>query len=161
MLRCVRKFSCFSINMNIPIDWNKIDNSVKEFGFDGETKEAKVVDVYDGDTCKVVFPVLRKLYKFNCRIQGVDTPEIRTRDKTEKEYGLKVRDKLREKILNQVVDIHCGEFDKYGRLLIDIQCKNENMNISKWLIDNNYAFAYDGGTKKKWGPYLSANNLKN
>ena len=64
MLRCVRKFSCFSINMNIPIDWNKIDNSVKEFGFDGETKEAKVVDVYDGDTCKVVFPVLRKLYKF-------------------------------------------------------------------------------------------------
>lgn len=161
MLRCIRKFSCFNINMNIPIDWDKIDNSVKEFGFDGETKEAKVVDVYDGDTCKVVFPVLRKLYKFNCRIQGVDTPEIRTRDKTEKEYGLKVRDKLREKILNQVVDIHCGKFDKYGRLLIDIQCKNENINISKWLIDNNYAFAYDGGTKKKWGPHLSANNLKN
>ena len=156
MLRCIRKFSCFSINMYIPIDWDKIDNSVKEFGFDGETKEAKVVDVYDGDTCKVVFPVLRKLYKFNCRIQGVDTPEIRTRDKTEKEYGLKVRDQLREKILNKVVDIHCGEFDKYGRLLIDIQCKNENINISKWLIDNNYAFAYDGGTKKKWAPYLEA-----
>jgi len=142
--------------MNIPIDWDKIDNSVKEFGFDGETKEAKVVDVYDGDTCKVVFPVLRKLYKFNCRIQGVDTPEIRTRDLAEKEFGKKVRDELRKKILNKVVTIHCGEFDKYGRLLIDIQCKNENQNISKWLIDNNYAFAYDGGTKKKWGPYLAA-----
>ncbi len=156
MLRCIRKFSCFSINMNIPIDWDKIDNSVKEFGFDGETKEAKVVDVYDGDTCKVVFPVLRKLYKFNCRIQGVDTPEIRTRDLAEKEFGKKVRDELRKKILNKVVAIHCGEFDKYGRLLIDIQCKNENQNISKWLIDNDYAFAYDGGTKKKWGPYLAA-----
>jgi micrococcal nuclease len=156
MLRCVRKFSCFNINMNIPIDWDKIDNSVKEFGFDGETKEAKVVDVYDGDTCKVVFPVLRKLYKFNCRIQGIDTPEIRTRDLAEKEFGKKVRDELRKKILNKVVDIQCGEFDKYGRLLIDIQCKNENLNISKWLIDKDYAFAYDGGTKKKWGPYLSA-----
>ena len=155
MLRCIRKFSCFNINMNIPIDWDKIDNSVKEFGFDGETKEAKVVDVYDGDTCKVVFPVLRKLYKFNCRIQGVDTPEIRTRDLAEKEFGKKVRDELRKKILNKVVAIHCGEFDKYGRLLIDIQCKNENQNISKWLIDNDYAFAYDGGTKKKWGPYLA------
>ena len=66
MLRCVRKFSCVNINMNIPIDWDKIDNTVKEFGFDGETKEAKVVSVYDGDTIKVVFPVLRKLYKFNC-----------------------------------------------------------------------------------------------
>lgn len=156
MLRCIRKFSCYNINMNIPIDWDKIDDNVKEFGFDGETKEAKVVSVYDGDTVKVVFPVLRKIYKFNCRINGVDTPEIRTRDKDEKEYGLKVRDELRKKILNKVVDIHCGDFDKYGRLLIDIQCKNDKENISQWLVKNNYAFAYDGGTKKHWGPYLQA-----
>lgn len=156
MLRCVRKFSCYNINMNIPIDWNKIDSSVKEFGFYGEQKEAKVVSVYDGDTVKVVFPVLRKLYKFNCRLQGVDTPEIRTRDKKEKEYGLKVRDLLREKILNEVVTIHCGNFDKYGRLLIDIQCKNDKEKISEWLINNKYAFVYNGGTKKKWGPYLAA-----
>ena len=156
MLRCIRKFSCYHINMNIPIDWDKIDDTVKEFGFDGETKEAKVVSVYDGDTCKVVFPVLRKLYKFNCRIKGVDTPEIRTRDLAEKEFGKKVRDELRKKILNKVVTIQCGEFDKYGRLLIDLKCKNDTETISDWLVNNNYAFAYDGGTKKKWGPYLAA-----
>ena len=57
MLRCFRKFSCYNINMNIPIDWDKIDATVKEFGFDGESKEAKIVSVYDGDTVKVVFPV--------------------------------------------------------------------------------------------------------
>ena len=142
--------------MNIPIDWDKIDNTVKEFGFDGEEKEAKVVSVYDGDTCKVVFPVLRKLYKFNCRIQGVDTPEIRTRDLAEKEFGKKVRDELHKKILNQVVTIYCGDFDKYGRLLIDLKCKNDKETISDWLVNNNYAFTYDGGTKKKWGPYLAA-----
>ena len=147
--------------MDIPIHWDLIDDSVAEFGFKGDTKQAKVVNVYDGDTCKVVFPVLRKLYKFNCRIQGVDTPEIRTRDKKEKEYGLKVRDELRKKILNQVVTIHCDEFDKYGRLLIDIQCKNEEKKISQWLIDNNFAFSYDGGTKKKWGPYLETINNHN
>ena len=161
MLRCIRKFSCYNINMDIPIHWDLIDDSVAEFGFKGDTKQAKVVNVYDGDTCKVVFPVLRKLYKFNCRIQGVDTPEIRTRDKKEKEYGLKVRDELRKKILNQVVTIHCDEFDKYGRLLIDIQCKNEEKKISQWLIDNNFAFSYDGGTKKKWGPYLETINNHN
>ena len=155
MLRCFRKFSCYNINMNIPIDWDKIDATVKEFGFDGESKEAKIVSVYDGDTVKVVFPVLRKLYKFNCRIIGIDTPEIRTRDLEEKKFGKQVRDLLREKILNKVVTIHCGDFDKYGRLLIDIQCKNETKKISGWLINNNYAFAYDGGTKKKWGPYLT------
>ena len=72
MLRCFRKFSCYNINMNIPIDWDKIDATVKEFGFDGESKEAKIVSVYDGDTVKVVFPVLRKLHKFNCRIIASD-----------------------------------------------------------------------------------------
>ena len=158
--RLCRRFSCYNINMNIPINWDQVDDKVKEFGFDGEIKEAKVVSVYDGDTCKVVFPVLRKLYKFNCRIQGVDTPEIRTRDKKEKEYGLQVRDKLREKILNKVVWVECGDFDKYGRLLIDI--KNpllDSEKISEWLIKNNYAFKYDGGTKKDWGEYLKKNKL--
>ena len=51
--------------MDIPINWDSIDSSVKQFGFEGETKIAKVVSVYDGDTIKVVFPVVRKLYKFN------------------------------------------------------------------------------------------------
>jgi micrococcal nuclease len=140
--------------MDIPINWDLIDSSVKQFGFDGEVKIAKVVSVYDGDTIKVVFPFLRKLYKFNCRIMGVDTPEIRTRDKKEKEYGIKVRDELRKKILNKVVKLKCGEFDKYGRLLVDIELSEEE-TIKNWLINNNYAFAYDGGTKKKWKVYLN------
>ena len=93
------------------------------------------------------------MYKFNCRILGVDTPEIRTRDKNEKEYGLKVRDELRKKILNKVVTLKCGEFDKYGRLLVDIKLSDEE--TKDWLINNNYAFAYDGGTKKKWKVYLN------
>ena len=67
--------------MDIPIFWDSVNDDVKEFSFIGETKEAKVVNVYDGDTIKVVFSVLGKLYKFNSRIQHVDTPEIRTRNK--------------------------------------------------------------------------------
>ena len=96
-----------------------------------------------------------KLYKFNCRIQHVDTPEIRTRDKKEKEYGLKVRDEMRKKIMNSVVTIICDDFDKYGRLLIDIDIEDEL--ISDWLIKNDYAFRYDGGTKKSWSEYLEDN----
>ena len=138
--------------MNIPIDWNLVDSDVKEFSFKGQKKQAKVVSVYDGDTIKVVFEMLGKLYKFNCRIQHVDTPEIRTRDKKEKEYGLKVRDELRKKIMNSVVTIVCDDFDKYGRLLVDIDIDGEL--ISEWLIKNDYAFRYDGGTKKSWSEYL-------
>jgi len=154
---CKRTFSCYNVNMDIPIDWNVIDKNVKQFSFDGETKVAKIVSVYDGDTVKVVFPVLRKLFKFNCRISGVDTPEIRTRNKEEKKYGLFVRDKLREKILNKVVTIKCGDFDKYGRLLIDIKERGAltDETVSEWLVKNNYAFEYDGGTKQDWSVYLN------
>ena len=138
--------------MEIPIDWKFVDKSTKEFSFKGEKKKAKIVSVYDGDTIKVVFAVLGKLYKFNSRIQHVDTPEIRTRNKKEKEYGLKVRDELRKKIMNSVVTIVCDDFDKYGRLLVDIDIDGEL--ISEWLIKNDYAFRYDGGTKKSWSEYL-------
>jgi len=138
---------------NKEIDWQTITDDTKLFSFENEQIQAKVVSVYDGDTVKCVFPSNGKMYKWNCRLTGVDTPELRTLCKVEKKFGYEVRDYLREKILNKVVTLHCGDFDKYGRLLVTI-----NMMIvwlNQWLIDNNYAFSYDGGTKKKWSDFLS------
>ena len=154
-----KRLWCFNIcvnnRMNIPLDWDKITDGVPEFSLKDTTKQAKVVSVYDGDTVKIVFPLQEKLYKWNCRLAGVDTPELRTRNKLEKAHGYLVRDKLREKILNKVVTVKCFEFDKYGRLLISIYCDDDNVSVNKWLIDNDYAFKYDGGTKKDWGEYLA------
>ena len=142
------------------INWDLVDNKIKTFSLEGEIKKGKCVNVYDGDTIKVVFPIHDKLYRWNCRLSGVDTPEIRTKNKEEKKMGYKVRDKLREKILNKMIYVKCGEFDKYGRLLAEIYLENEyqvggssmetNTSINKWLINNKYAFKYDGGKKKGW-----------
>jgi len=99
-----------------------------------------------------IFPLNGVLYKWNCRLSGVDTPEIRTRNEREKKYGYIVRDKLREQILDQVVNVECGELDKYGRLLVTVYKGEQDMN--RWLIDNDYAFAYDGGTKRSWEDFL-------
>lgn len=115
---------------------------------DGKVLEAKVISVYDGDSIKVIFPLNGVLYRWSCRLNGVDTPEIRTRNLKEKEMGYKVRDFLREKILNKVVTLNCGELDKYGRLLVDINYESENIN--EWLIKNGYAYEYNGGRKKSW-----------
>ena len=153
MFKCVKIFSCFN-RMEIEPNWDDITEKVPEFSLKNEVKKAKVVSVYDGDTIRVVFPILNKLYKWNCRITGVDTPELRTRDELEKKYGYEVRDKLRDKILDKVVTVKCGDFDKYGRLLIDIYCDNETRRVSNWLIENKYAFAYNGGTKQKWSEFL-------
>ena len=119
-----------------------------EFSFEGDFKEAKVLEVYDGDTITVAFPFGGKMFRWKCRLNGVDTPELRTRNLKEKEFGYKVRDYLREKILGKVVKISCKDFDKYGRLLVEVYDDTESVN--NWLIENEYAFAYDGGTKKKW-----------
>ena len=154
-----RFFSCcFNIsnvnNMEVPIDWTKITDNIQQFSLKGEKKRCKVVSVYDGDTIKVVFPIHNTLYKWNCRINGVDTPELRTKNQLEKKYGYEVRDKLREKILDKVVTINCGDFDKYGRLLVDIFCDGEDKSVNFWLIENKYAFAYDGGKKQEWDDFL-------
>ena len=134
------------------VDWSNATNKTKIFNFEERVCQGKVVDVYDGDTVKIVFPLTDKeperLYRWNCRLINVDTPEIRTRNLKEKEMGLKVRDLLRDKILNKVVTLNCGELDKYGRLLVDINYESENIN--HWLITNGYAYEYNGGRKKSW-----------
>ena len=136
------------------MDWSKIDNTVEAFTLEGVKIPGKVVKVYDGDTVHIVFPVFGKMYKWNCRISRIDTPELRTKNEKEKKYGYMVKDILLKRILNKVVNVECGDFDKYGRLLVEI---NDGENISDWLISNKYAFAYDGGTKQNWEDYLDAN----
>lgn len=86
------------------------------------------------------------MYKWNCRLTGIDTPEIRTSDRLQKKFGYEVRDILRDKILNKIVTLKCQDLDKYGRLLTEIWFDEQNIN--QWLIDSKYAFAYDGGTKQ-------------
>ena len=152
------------------IDWNNIDNKTPFFTLEGQYIVGKCVDVYDGDTVKIVMPLIidgnmtSKLFRWNCRINRVDTPEIRTRNIKEKNYGKLVRDKLREKILNKMIYVKCFDFDKYGRLLAEIymnddynyenidsnNCSELLSNISDWLISNDYAKEYFGGTKTKW-----------
>lgn len=136
-------------------NWDEIKDAPL-FSLEGQEIQAKVVSVYDGDTVKCVFPLKDTLYKWNCRLTGVDTPEIRTRNKVEKKYGYEVRNYLRKKILNKVVTLECGEFDKYGRLLAKIKCTGDKCSVNQWLIDNDYAFEYHGGTKKSWSAYLES-----
>ena len=138
------------------VNWDEVNDSFKELSLENEEKLGKVVSVYDGDTIKIVFPLHDKLYKWNCRLGRVDTPELRTKNELEKKFGYEVRDKLREKILNKLVNVKCGDFDKYGRLLTEIYIENESVN--QWLIDNEYAFEYDGGTKKDWEEFLNKKN---
>ena len=124
-----------------------IDNSVPLFSLNGQIFNAKVVDVYDGDTITCIFKLYGNYYKWKCRISHVDTPEIKTKNTEEKERAIIIRDKLREMLLNKIIVLHCYDYDKYGRLLVELNIPETNTRLHKWLLDNNYAKPYEGGTK--------------
>lgn len=118
------------------------------FSLCGLKRRGVCVGVYDGDTVKCIFPFGGKEYKWNCRLEGIDTPEIRSKDPTEKVIALEARDFLREQILGKEVKIVCGDFDKYGRLLTTI--KLGWTNINELMLNEGHAQLYDGGTKNDW-----------
>lgn len=114
-------------------------------------KAGRVIDVYDGDTITIASYVElngepRKLYKFSCRLNGIDTPEIKGGSPTEKECATIARDALRKLILGKVVTLFNHSKEKYGRVLADIY--HDKIHLSEWMIEKRYAVPYDGGTKK-------------
>lgn len=130
------------------------------FTLDGNQFIAKCIKVYDGDTITIAFKPFDEhedddentycgnIYKYNIRLAGIDTPEIRSSNPDEKKRALEIRDIMREQILDKFVYIKCGKFDKYGRLLGDIYNEEQTVHYNKWLIDEGYAQIYGGGTKK-------------
>ena len=133
---------------------NKIKNK-KIFSYEGLKTCCYVTDIYDGDTCRVVFNHNGEINKWTIRMNGYDTPEIRPSRKLEnreeiKKKAIESRDYLKSLIMNenQLVYLHCGDFDKYGRPLAIIY--KDNININEMLVKDGYAKEYDGGTKDAW-----------
>lgn len=131
---------------------------------------AKVVSVYDGDTITAAINLYsNKYYKFSIRLNGIDTPELRTKNAEEKQAGIVARDYLRLLVLDRIIKLDVGKFDKYGRALAylynedvsdaDIEQERDSpsnqrpKSINYNMITTNHAVAYDGGTKKKFTPH--------
>ena len=111
---------------------------------------ARVYSVYDGDTISIIFDHSDDFVKYNCRILGIDCPEIRAKNKKEKLHAINARNFLREHILEKIINIEIIEFDKYGRLLINAYLPDSGKKISDLLIDNQFAVEYTGGKRGEW-----------
>ncbi len=113
---------------------------------------AKCVYVYDGDTVHIVFkmPGGNECYKWVVRMNGIDTPEMKTKNAAEKKAAVSARDFLKEKILDKIIIVDCLEFDKYGRLLAELFVEDNPVSLSQQMIQYGHAKAYDGGTKEGW-----------
>tara|TARA_B100000427_G_scaffold314256_1_gene307257 strand:- start:3 stop:524 length:522 start_codon:yes stop_codon:yes gene_type:complete len=81
---------------------------------------------------------------------------------------IKIEDDFGKKKIQSIIDLNrklvklkCHEFDKYGRLLaeiiVDVPDEEETSKIkqktaNQILIDESYAYIYDGGTKRIFKP---------
>lgn len=119
----------------------------------------EITKVLDGDTIDVIIDLGFDLYKKErVRIAGVDTPEKRTTNNEEKELGIDATNWLKKELEDAIAgeeDLVIrteleGGFGKYGRLLgwlyLGIDAEK---SLNELMIENGYAWAYDGGTKQK------------
>ena len=114
--------------------------------------------VVDGDTIDVTIDLGFDLFKKErVRVAGVDTPEKRTRDLEEKELGIEATNWLKEKLDGAITGDDdlvirtelIGGMGKYGRLLGWLYIGDSELSLNEIMIEEGYAWAYDGGTKQK------------
>ncbi len=118
----------------------------------------KIDKVLDGDTIDVTIDLGFDLYKKErVRIAGVDTPEKRTRDLEEKALGIDATNWLKAKLTETIKGDEeliirtelKGGVGKYGRLLGWLYIGDAAISLNEQMIEEGYAWAYDGGTKQK------------
>ena len=114
--------------------------------------------VVDGDTIDVTIDLGFELYKKErVRVAGVDTPEKRTRNLEEKELGIHATNWLKKQLEDTIAGDEeliirtelKGGVGKYGRLLGWLYIGDNNISINEQMIDEGYAWSYDGGTQQK------------
>ena len=118
----------------------------------------KINRVVDGDTIDVTIDLGFDLYKKErVRVAGVDTPEKRTKNLEEKALGLDATGWLKAKLEETIKGDEeliirtelKGGVGKYGRLLGWLYIGDASISLNELMIEQGYAWAYDGGTKKK------------
>ena len=120
-----------------------------------------VVDrVVDGDTIDVTIDLGFSVWKkMRVRMEGINTPESRTRDLEEKKRGLAAKDRLKSILEfndNRCILIVSG-VDKYGRALATVLVESLSplnkedsitlIDVNKQLIEEGHAVEYHGGKR--------------
>ena len=118
----------------------------------------EITKVLDGDTIDVLIDLGFDLYKKErVRVAGVDTPEKRTRDLEEKALGIDATNWLKDKLEGSISGDDdlvirtelVGGVGKYGRLLGWLYIGDATVSLNEQMIEEGYAWEYDGGTKQK------------
>lgn len=137
-------------------------DQISNLPFKGQTIEAYVCQVYDGDTCTVLYYIGTHVMKINIRIADIDAPEVvvKLKDKAqirqpihdlEQSAGAKVRDFVRPLIEQKYLYVNIIKHDKYGgRVICHVYLEDKQTTISQLLLQRKYVKYYKGQKKELW-----------
>lgn len=114
---------------------------------------ATIRRVVDGDTIDVDIDLGFGIWIHNerVRLNGVDTPECRTKDELEKQFGLLAKSVVEgfcpvgSKVL---LETEMDDKGKFGRVLGTFWVDSGELNLNKFLVEERYAVAYEGQAKE-------------
>lgn len=156
---------------NEKLKFKSYDITTPKFTLNYQKFYARVVDILDGDTIALIINLFNNFYKFNVRIHGIDTCEMKSKDSHNKELAVKARDTVFYLVCNEsitkdfitkdfiretlnsnvfLVWVECFDFDKYGRLLANVfVLKNDKKDesIGEYLLKHKLAYEYLGEKK--------------
>lgn len=143
------------------------DSNTPFVTYDHIKQMVKILRIVDGDTVDIAMGSEdRRVFKYRVRLYGIDTPEKRPskanadRDK-EMEAARVSKDSLMgmfQKSGNYAT-VKLYKPDKYGRLLGTFYDKN-GVDLNQWMVDQGYAVAYFGKTKKTFAEVRSLDDIK-
>lgn len=128
-------------------DINK-SNCPPLFTMKGQKLFCKVIDVYDGDTCNIVFECDNQLRHNKFRLYGINCKELKPSKTLEnrEEYiklAKEAKKALEDKVLNQVCYIEFVEEEKFGRLMGTIYSDQlKTINFNEEMIKEGHAVCY-------------------
>ena len=121
--------------------------------------KAIVNRVVDGDTIDCTIDLgFHTFRKIRVRMEGINTPESRTRDLEEKERGLAAKHRLEEilKYNDNTCILKISGLGKYGRALATVFVENLSpvatealtlINVNSQLVTEGHAIEYHGGKR--------------
>lgn len=162
---------CFSLLRQDEFHRNELMSTdfkdLERFSYKGIVLQAKVTEVYDGDTVIIVFFDGNHFVKYPFRLFGFDSPEMKMKkglpDRDLHKSAARVaRDKLSELLetSHYMVWIRFSKIkERYGRLmgdmfLVDPKSTGEFIGtetcVNDWMIKQGFGKKYDGGKKQKF-----------
>ena len=119
---------------------------------------AKILRIVDGDTIDIDidlgFGVW--IHKERVRLEGIDTPESRTRDLVEKKFGLLSKEYVKGFLpVGKTAKLICKSYDakgKFGRILGDFEIYDSSKDcvasLVQTMINDGYGVHYEGQSKE-------------